>query len=90
MQNFETFAARIIELEDAKAEYTEQIKEAISTFAEQYEVDKKVVRKGLKVYKDFIKDQAETTEFANLVIGIVFQDAENTAEEALEETEETN
>jgi hypothetical protein len=78
---FETFATRIIELEAQRSETNGLIKETIDTFAEQVDVDKKTLRKGVKVYKDFIKDSAETTEFANIVNDIVFEAVEETTEQ---------
>jgi hypothetical protein len=84
--SFETFATRIIELEAQRSETNGLIKEAIETFADQNDVDKKTLRKGVRVYKDFIKDSAETTEFANIVNDIVFESAvDEEVEEATQE-----
>lgn len=81
---FEGFAGEIILLKNERTEVTSQIKEAIESFAAEHNLDKKVVRKGLKVYEDYLKDSAETVEFAALVNDICFEAAPEEAEETEE------
>lgn len=81
---FEGFAQEIIGFEEERAQINGQIKDAYESFADEHGADKKVLRKAVKVYKDYIKDDAETVEFADLVNKIVYtfeEDEADTTEE---------
>lgn len=81
---FEGFAQEVITLKEERTQISNQITEAINTFADEHNIDKKVVRKGVTVYEGYLKDSAEALEFAGIVNDICFEAAE-TEEEITED-----
>lgn len=75
---FEGFAQEVISLKEERTQISNQITEAVNAFAEEHNIDKKVVRKGVTVYEGYLKDSAEALEFAAIVNDICFEDAVDT------------
>jgi hypothetical protein len=58
-QEFIGFADEVIAKEVAKKAIAAEIKEATEIFAQNHGKDKQSIKKALKDYKDFLKDQAQ-------------------------------